>query len=240
MEAHDLLFENYITGKMSKIDKEKFEEMLKSDSVLNNDFTIYKSLNSYLEHIISNKSKNDEFENNLNNISNKYFSTTNRSKSSFKLSYLAVAASVLIAFGLFVFNNTLQPVYEDYALHQEISLTVRGNNNELLLNAEKYFNNSNYDKADLFFTDILKNKTDNKEILLFAAITKIEVNKFDEAQNILGELAKGSSVYKYEAQWYLALSYLKQNNIEELKIQLMKIKKDSEYHLQAQKLLSDI
>lgn len=239
METHNILFEKYINGMMSKVDKENFEEILKLDSVLNDDFTIYKNLNSYLEHKISNESKNNEFEKNLNKISDDYFTTKNVNKSTFKLSYLAVAASVLIAFGLFVFDSTSKPVYGDYALHQEINFTVRGDDNELLFNAEKSFNNGNYSKADLLFTDIIKSKLHNNEVLLYAGISKVEINEFDEARSILEKLTNGNSAYKYEAQWYFALSYLKQNNIEALKIQLNKINKDSEYYLQAQKLLNN-
>src|SRR5690606_21865703 len=186
-----------------------------------------------------------EFKENLKNISNTYFNTSeNKSSKSRKLRFkawlYAIAASIVMIFGLLVSMNDSRPTYADYADFNNISLMVRGENDELLLKAEKAFNEKDYEEAIQYFDQILIEDANYKEIQLYKSIALIETNQYDEADELLSVLSTGTSVFKYDAMWYLALSKLKQKKFEQCRVILERIPDDAEVHNKAQNLLSKL
>ena len=133
-----------------------------------------------------------------------------------------------------------EPSYSDFANYNQISLTVRGTSDALLKEAETAFNNKNYEEAEQLFNQILEQVSSNTEIQLYKSITLIETNQFDEADELLEGISEGNSIYKNKATWYLALSKLKQNNLESCKSILKSIPDDAEDYKQAQKLLNKL
>src|SRR5690606_38100457 len=111
----------------------------------------------FLENKFEDKEPEKEFKENLKNISGKYFNKSeNKSKTiRFKPWKYAIAASIVIMFGLFVIIDNPTPAYADYADYNNISLTVRGENDELLPKAENAFNEKDYEDALQYFDQIL-------------------------------------------------------------------------------------
>jgi cytochrome c-type biogenesis protein CcmH/NrfG len=108
-----------------------------------------------------------------------------------------------------------------------------------LLLAQDAFNSKKFKQATVFFEEILK--TDKSaEIRFFYAISLLEENNFNMAENIFQELHKGSSIYKEKALWYLALSKLKQKKYEECRSILETIPSHTEDYQKAQQLLNDL
>jgi tetratricopeptide (TPR) repeat protein len=237
-----ILFENYLLGSLSETEIETFENRLKDDSEFEENFNTYKELSSYLEHKFENEEASTEFQNNLKNISNNYFEKQNAPQKviRFKPWQYAAAASVVLLMGFFMFNNFSNPVYGDYANYETISLTVRGDNNELLKTAETEFNNKNFVKAEETFKSLIELGNDNSELKFYRAITNIELNDFEVSDDLLNGLRSGNSVYKNKATWYLALSKLKQED-ENSCLELLKtIPEDADDYNEAQKLIKKL
>ncbi len=217
MEEQNIIFDNYLMGKMSADEIADFEkELTVDDDSLKKDFEIYRDLQMYLKHEIGNKEQNEVFKENISNISEKYFS--DKKENVRKLNswhFLAIASSIIVAFGLFLFTNPSKPSYSEYAIHDNISLTVRGDNHEQLQKAEAEFNNGSYEKANYLFSKILQSDSVNTEIILYKAISEIELGIYTDAENSLTEISKGKSAYTDQAKWYLALSKLKQEKYDE-------------------------
>ena len=153
----------------------------------------------------------------------------------------AIAASVALLLGFFVFNQfSGEPNYSDFANYDQISLTVRGTSDALLNEAETAFNSKNYEQAEQLFNQILEEDSSNTEIQFYKSITLIETNQFSEADELLKGISEGNSIYKNKATWYLALSKLKQDNLEGCKNILKNIPEDAEDYKQAQKLLNKL
>lgn len=238
-EQDYILFEDYLGGTLSATEKNEFERRLANDERFQQAFLTYKELSGFLENKFENKVAEKEFKENLKNISDTYFNKTENKSSAirFKPWQYAIAASMVIMFGLFVIINNSTPTYSDYADFNSISLTVRGENDELLPKAEKAFNEGDYEDALLYFNQILVEDTNYKEIQLYKSIALIETNQYKEAEELLMDLSEGKSVFKYEAMWYLALSKLKQKEYGECKIILERIPEDADVYKKAQKLL---
>ena len=78
------------------------------------------------------------------------------------------------------------------------------------------------------------------EVELYYGISLLEINKTMEADKVFTNLKNGTSVYNYDAIWYLALSSLKQEKYEDCALYLKQIPEDSEKFSKAQKLLNDL
>ncbi|MCX2680335.1 tetratricopeptide repeat protein [Galbibacter sp. EGI 63066] len=241
-EEDYILFEDYLSGNLSEKETTLLEQRLETDEQLAASFRLYKELSGYLEKKVSNEDEAQAFEENLKKIAASHSVTNNRKseKRTFKPWHYAIAASILIVFGLFLFKDSGAPVYADYAQHESISLTVRGEGETMLYNAQEAFNNKEYKKAVALFERILKEDISNSELQLYLAVSLVETNQFDKAENILAILAEGDSVYKYKAIWIQALSALKQKEYKACVALLKAIPKNVEEYDQAQKLMGKL
>lgn len=248
MEEQDyILFEDCLSGNLDENATNAFETRLETDKAFEQSFSIYKDISAHLDHEIGNEEKTMDFRANLDSISHNYFSKLNaeqekvETKKTFSFYKLAIAASVALLLGFFVFNQfSGDPSYSDFANYDQISLTVRGENDELLKEAETAFNTKNYEEAELLFNQILEQDSNNTEIELYKSITLIETNQFSEADELLKAISEGNSIYKNKAKWYLALSKLKQEDFEACNAVLKNIPEDAEDYEQAQKLLNKL
>ena len=234
-----ILFDAYLSNTLSIEECTAFEMRLKTETELNEAFTLYKEINGMLEQHIGGAEEKQDFEENLSAVSDAYFS--DQAKVS-RAPYwkFAIAASIALLFGLFMFNNFSSATYGNFADHDTISLTLRGEDNDLIKQAETSFNNGDYKRANEVFTKILETDDANIEIQFYRAITNIELNNYAEAEEMLERISKGQSVFKNQAAWYMALSKLKQKRTEECVEILRTIPEDAEVYKRAQKLLKKL
>ena len=237
-EEHYIVFENYISNELSTDEKTNFEKQLSEDKVLASAFEVYKELNLHLENKFGNEQELKAFKKNLKSISKEHFKTKKPKVVAFKPWQYAIAASVAILVGLFVFQN-INPSFDDYNNPEMATFIERGDVNENLKLAQDAFNAKNYKTAIPYFEAILKvNKS--PEIQYFFAVSLLEDNQFQKAETNLSELKSGTSIYKNKATWYLALSKLKQKDYDSCKEILQTIPDDFEDYDQVQELLNEL
>lgn len=243
MQEQDyILFESYLSEALSKDEVTSFEARLKSEPEFNQAFNTYKELNSFLVHKFENEEASTEFQDNLMSISNSYFEKQEAPKKvvQFKPWQYAMAASVALLVGIFMFNNFSNPSFNDYNNYESVSFTVRGANDDLLQTAQEAFNNRDFASAEAAFNQLNEEDDNNAELKLYRAISNIELNNFEMADNILKELSSGNSAFKNKATWYLALSKLKQENKDACLEILKTIQEEADDYKQAQKLIKKL
>ncbi len=233
------IFEGYISKTLSLEDRAAFENRLLKDQEFKKAFTTYQGLNNFLEYKFGNEEKSSAFKNNLHKISEDYFNKEVKATKTVKFLpwKYTIAASFVALLGLFVFNNFLNPTYSDFSNYETISLTIRGEQETNVKNAEIAFNTANYAEADKAFKKLLETDNTNTEFQFYRAIANIELDNFEVADLLLKNLSKGTSAYKNKASWYLALSKLKQKENKACINILKTIPEDAEDFKQAQKLL---
>jgi len=241
-EEEFTFFEAYLSEELSEEERLSFENRLKKEPELSEAFNNYKELYGFLEHKFTTEKATQAFTKNLSEISDGYFTNKKKAKViKFKPWQYAAAASVVLFLGITMFNNFGgNPVYADFAAHETLSLTERGNQNQLYLSAEQAFNSKNYEQAEQLFSEILVANPKLVEVELYKAISLIEINQFTAADTILLGISNQNSVYKYSAKWYLALSKLKQKQYDDCELLLKEIPVNTDWYEIAQKLLKKL
>ena len=233
-----ILFENYLSNELSAEEKTNFEKQLAEDPELATAFEIFKELHLHLENKFGNQEELKAFKKNLKSISKEHFKAKKPKVVAFKPWQYAIAASVAILVGLFVFQN-INPSFDDYNNPEMATFIERGDVNENLKLAQDAFNAKNYKTAITYFEAILK-ESKSPEIQYFYAVSLLETDQFQKAEINLSDLRYGNSIYKNKATWYLALSKLKQKDYKSCKNILLTIPDDFEDYDQVQQLLNEL
>lgn len=242
MEEEYLLFENYLAEELSDKERINFEDKIKSDKDFKISFSLYKETSRFLDNKFKNEANRIAFKKNLEKISDNYFekNVSIKKTSRFKPWHYSIAASLLLIFSVYFYQNTKTPTYNDFANYNAIELATRSNQDHLIIEAEKAFNTKNFDIANSIFTQLLEKDENNTEIKLYNAFSLIELNNFTEADAVLKEISNGESTYREKAKWYLALSKLKQKEYDSCKVILETIPASANEYSDAQKLLSKL
>jgi len=233
-----ILFGQYLENELSAEEKTNFEKQLSEDTEFASAFEIFKELNLHLVNKFGNEKNLKAFKKNLKSISKEHFKAKKSKVVSLKPWQYAIAASVAILVGLFVFQN-INPSFDDYNNPEMATFTERGDINQNLKLAEVTFNAKNYKAAIPYFEAAL-NSTKSPEIQYFYAVSLLEDNQFQKAETNLSELKSGTYIYKKKATWYLALSKLKQKDYKSCKEILLTIPDDYEDYDQVQELLNEL
>lgn len=231
------LFDGYLQDELSVAARTDFENQLSADNKLKEEFELFKAISGHLEQQFADASEREALSATLKGLSDQSMQQQETKVIRFKPWKYAVAASVLLLAGLFVFNEFSNPAYEDFASIQSISLVERGETNVALAQAEKAFNAQEYEQAVSYFDQVLAADADNTEVRLFKGIALLQLDRYVEAETIFEAIANGNSALMHEAQWQWALSKLKQEDYEACEELLKKVPEDTPFHEKAKKLL---
>lgn len=159
-----------------------------------------------------------------------------------RLWIFSTALAAMLA-GLIFLPQFLAPpnptsIYANYIAEEKASFGTKGVGDDLLLEGEKAFNDKNYRKAIQAFDSYLRVDSTGKNVYkvkIYKGIAHLEENEFDEAIELFESLRTG------DQNWYLALAYLKQDNVEEAKKYLQKlVNVPSNHATEAKKLLKKL
>lgn len=249
-EETTLLFENYLEGELTTEEKEAFEIKLKQEPEFAADFETYKEIGDLLEHQFSDE--REAFKKDLEKTSDAFFASEIATEEKheeikeetkvikFRPWKYSMAASILLLFGFFLFQQLGSPRIGDYNFDETVSLTARDVANATLKQAETSFNNKSYKEAITHFDALLANDTDNIELQFYKALSHDAILQFDEADALFGRITAGNSVYKYKATFYAAISQWRRDNKEAAKELLKTIPEEAAVYEQADKLLNKL
>ena len=216
------LIEEYLAGDLSGREQTEFEELLRNDPDLMKEFLLRKEINEAI-------SENDvmDLRNNLNEIINSKTKVRTIYRNPFVLSSVAAVVIFLIVIsGFYLFSNKtvngtemFNSYYSTYPTLTSFRSSVDQTYQEQLLN--EAFNSYDDDKFSIssdYFQQILNTDKSNTMVQFYMALCEIELNNFDTSEILLNELVlKNNHIFWEQAHWYLALVYLKQNDIENAK-----------------------
>lgn len=226
----DILIEKYLAGEATDSELSELKQLM-NDETAKQEITLQRLMKGVMR-----AQEEKDFHEQLNHLSEeillpKMGSKQNATKEKAKVKnlfpqswVLAIAATLtLLIVALVVFNqqfgNTSQDLYASY--YQPLSAkNVRGTaQEELQANMLKAYNTSDYQSAKPLLEQLLEKQPENAERLtLLLANCLLNLDNTSKVIQLLKPLSiQNTSDFQEDAQWYLALSYLKANQIDEAK-----------------------
>lgn len=247
----DELINGYFEGSLSESQATEFERLRESDTDFASDFEFELELQSALK-----KEERQEIKSlfsNLDIVTNADSEGSRPEETETKVISIRpwlVAACVILLLGLgswlLFFNSTdlnVDQLYTaNFAPYENVVHPIeRGEQLEdLKTRAFTAYEDEDYSLAQELFKELQVQQND-PYIAFYEAIVLMQLNKPQEAVPLLIGYIENNGQLKDRATWYLALAYLKQNNVAESKMQLEKLVKMGSFKKEAsQELLKKI
>ncbi|WP_299767095.1 hypothetical protein [uncultured Dokdonia sp.] len=244
-EEENTYIENYLLGKLPQEEEIAVQKRLSDDIRFRESVLLQKQLLeslsenswSYAKHVDAKRLneyeklyKSEEtakLKTTITQAQSNYQNSASKNKRSWV--YYISAALIAIMIGIAVLmpkKQNSQELYVDYYETSDIpSLVSRGGEDDTsLIDAERYFEEGNYNKVLTILTPKVATVTKNKaSILLYKGISEMELNQFEKAHATFDQLSTSDLIDAPMAIWYKALLYLKMDDSENAKVLLRQI-----------------
>jgi tetratricopeptide (TPR) repeat protein len=234
--------EKYIGGEMSNAERRWFEKELEGNEALRHELDLRKKTDQILkgQDLIKLRSKLVEIERTRKEVRKPVWSLN-----PVAFRYAAVII-LLMAIGTLVINPwssmTAEEILEKYSQPYEPPTSIRSATNittELFTKALQLYNTHDYEKAAELFSEIIESNPKDMESTLLNGVANFENNKYPEAkQSFTKVIDDNNNLFIDQAEWYLALCYIKTGENDKAKSKLTKIKQgDGIYKKDAKDIL---
>jgi len=236
--------EKYLKGEMSGDELKAFEELLVKNSDLLGELALEQELDAVISNadILDLKMKLDAIRQSKHHHGSK--STIIASMKS-NMKYVAAAAGmgVLITAGVLTFGPGAYSPDKLFDMYYQpdnaviVNRAGRGNGDVNIVEALISFQQKD------MFEQILANNPENIALRFYNGISYIETEKYDKAIDAFSFIVDNNdNLYIEHAEWYLALCYLKKDDIDMARKQLLRIAKEEDgfYKADAEKILQKL
>jgi hypothetical protein len=228
---------NYVDGEMDAQEQKDFELQMQSDAELRQYVEQYRQASIALSRHLSPDKNLDNLKQTLGSLNQQYFKPEAKVVSFKSYTRWISAVAAMLILGLIVFNPWRKSLYEEYSTATTMSVAERGEGTETNLEkAAAFYNNKEFIPAEKLLAKEYASDTKNSLVAYYYAITLIEDKQEAKARPILKQLYNGESAFKYDAAYYMALSYVKQQDKAHAKIWLQKVPVGTTNYKKAQEL----
>lgn len=239
-----VLFEKYHNDELTTSEKSDFEASLLENSDFKAEHDQYMEMQAFLGA----KPKIDAGKEEIQKLRAQYEEEKLIKKPNYKKIMLLAAIALLLlsaALNFLYFKTSAQSPEAIYAANFQpaaISITTKGDNSTSKNNTEaiNFFNQGEYQKAFPLFDTTGVSKEDLPPLLYAKAISGIETDNLALSREIFDDLISSYPVFSNDSNWYIALSYLKENRINEVRAYLDKIPSTSNRSPQRDALLDQL
>lgn len=240
--------EDYLRGRLSQKEHEAFEKALENDQDLQKEL-------AYVKLTIqgAKKSGRDDLKNRLKRIQKEYEGGNKEIIETKKISlwpkWIGIAASVLliITAGIFFLGKdelNTQRAFNEYYEAAPLRLATRDLDTEkTIVQLNEYYTNKDYNDALPYFQKLLAIDSMNARMQLGIGICYLELDQLKSARNHFLSIIKAQDFrLQHQANWYMALSYLKEGKLDDAKKYLAPIINDSkaDHHTQSIELMEKL
>jgi tetratricopeptide (TPR) repeat protein len=236
----------YASGEMDAGERTAFEAALAGDEALQQKLALHKEIQTSLQQRFAPNTQLQAFQQTLQQLNREYFApaTSQPSAAPVKrirmISLLTTAAAAVVA--LLIWRPWQGgDLYTRYASVEMIAHVERGTTNDsLLTEATIRFNQKDYPNAIRLLKQITDAAPDNSFALFYYGISLTQTHQLPLARSIFLQLYNGVSVFKFDAAFYMALTYVAEKKNKEAATWLHKIPAEATSYRKAQALLKDL
>jgi len=231
----------FAEGDMTEEERLQFSAALQTDQELAKQLSEYHHIHSSLRMKLADDQNDKAFKASLDILGKEYFAKSGRVIPLKR--YITWAASIAAVFVLFlIWAPWRTNVYDQYAITSMPAIAERGEGNiqQEMQEAANAFNKKDFSLAEVKLKNVLRSDPTNQMAMLYYGISLTETGQSEEARKHLIKVFDGESVFKYDAGFYIALSYLKEKKEKECIEWLKKIPSDAANYEKAQKLIREL
>lgn len=231
----------FAEGDMEAEERAEFETALKTDLALQADLAFYQNVHSSLKMKLGADADDRKFQDSLSETSNRHFNKKVRVVSMRR--YVAWTSAIAAVFVLFlVWAPWHKDLYRQYADTNMIAVAERGDDTteDQMQKAAAAFNKKDFSTAKTLLEEVNKSEPENSMAQFYYGIALIETGDIQASRKVLNKVYTGTSILRYDAAFYMALSYLKEKNNPQAITWLKKIPEDSMLYEKSQDLLNKL
>lgn len=231
----------YVEGDLDEAERLEFENLLTQDEELKQYLADYYDIHSSLQMELADDQGRKALEETLHRLNDDHFKAEQPKvlKLSSYLKWISSTAAVLII-GLFIWSPWKGDLYEQFHTTSQMNVTERRAEVSELDKAATFFNAQKYNEAKAALAKLNAADPANAMVAYYYGVSLVETNELAKGRVMLEDLFKGQSVYKYDAAYAMAMSYLKENKKADVKFWLEKIPDGAVQYDKAQSLLKKL
>ena len=240
------MINRYLDGEMNAEELKAFVLQMQQDADLQSEVELLKDVQSTLKIKLHLGKNETALHNSLQEMNAEFFLNKAKQAKIIPLSRRKWMTAIAAVFVLALLLTVWQPwkkeyLYKQYADIQMPGIAERGaTTDSLLKSAVENFNNKKFAEAVAAFETVLKDSAENSFVQYYYAIALLQNNNIEKARTLFTALYNGGSIFKNDAAFYMALSYLKEKNKAVCKDWLNKIPADNATWFKAQELLKKL
>lgn len=226
--------EKYLQGELTDLEAETFENLLKENVELGENFELVKSS--------INAAKDKSLETQLESIHKElYPSAQNKARTKKLWVYLSGAAAIITILVTFwiIFQKertSSDELFAQYFTPFPNYITTRNSPNEQFVEGLTYYSKGEFGQAIKY----LEGEDTDEDMRFYLGVSYLKVENLSQAIITFLELQKQSQKYQEQLRWYLSLAYLKNKESEKAIQVLRKIKKGEYEYVSARELLEHL
>lgn len=218
------LLDQYLQGELSEEQEAVFLERLSTDEDMAAELQLRQQMHTYLRT----KAQQPGLEEVMQDLGNIYFSAAKEEAKIVPMTrrkwFVGIGIAAAIALVLLVWNPfATDNLYKAFADHPPLALVEKGATQDLAQQAELAYQNRDFAKAYSLLNELTDLSSKNVQLQLALGISALETGRTTKARQLFEELAEGNSALRNYGRWYLALSYLKTEELAQAKKELLKL-----------------
>ncbi|WP_295116789.1 hypothetical protein [uncultured Chitinophaga sp.] len=233
--------DRYLSGDLNGEELRDFEQRLLEDANLRKALGTQRELQDTLHRELFPDQRQQAFMQTLASHRGSVADQTQKRREQIPRYVIAATAMAAMIAGLLFFSPWQKDLYHQYSSVEMVSPAERGEHNEgRLLKAVELFNDKEFASAIPLLGEALTGDSTNAYARYYRGIALMETSQLPEARTDLQKVFDGNSLFKYDAAFYMALTYLKEDDFNNSRVWLQKIPEDAANYEKAQKLLNDL
>jgi hypothetical protein len=231
----------YAEGEMTAEERSAFEAALASDESLQQQLALYQEVHGSLQQHFNGDDQRHQLQHTMQSLRGEFFSAGSQPAKVIPFKrYLrsAVAVAAILIAVIIIWQPWKPNLFNKFSETSMAGPAERGNAADTILQqAANAFNEKDYTRAASVLQQVKQQDTANSFVNFYYGVALLQTDHLPQAREIFNQLYAGQSAFKFEAAFYQALGYLKENNKTVCKEWLQKIPADASNYNKAQELL---
>lgn len=234
--SKETLIYKYFSNSLTKVEKNQFEELLANDNEFRTQFEFENNLKQAID-----AEKTNELKAKLKGFEQKMHKDNKVIKPRFSMWRMVASIALLISVTYFGYQSFFtQPDFstlyaDNYKTYPNTVYTITRSDSDNSLERQAFvaYETEDYQLA----LDKFSQATPKKYFNFYKAQSYLKLGKTTEAKNLFQKIIANKQQFTAEANWYLALIYLKEKNKEEAKKHLKNLINNYDYNKEKSKAL---